>query len=221
MIEQIAAHVPESLHTVSGSVFYSGRAAFAEQADVYILGANPGGDPDTQSNETVQNHTDFVLRYAPDLWSAYCDESWAGKPLGQAPLQRRIQFMVSRLGLNPRLVPASNLVFSRSRRLQHIEGDYSQLADLCWPVHAAVLKLLNPRAIVCLGGDCADEVRRRTGARQQLGTFVELNNRRWQSTATLSPAGLIVFQLTHPSVADWTSHEADPSEMVRSVLGSC
>ena len=222
MILEIAALVPGSLRSISGSVFYSGRAAFTDRAQVYVLGANPGGDLATQRNETVQSHTDFVLKDTPDLWSAYCDESWAGKPLGQAPLQKRVHYMLSRLGLNPRQVPGSNVVFSRSRRLEHLDGDYGRLADLCWPVHAAVLNLLRPKAVICFGKDAADQVRRRVGANQRIATFTEsYDDRSWQSSAWCSATGLIIVQLTHPSVADWTSREADPTEMVRRVLSSC
>lgn len=45
MIERFAALIPDVLRKESGSVFYSGRAAFAGSPKVYVLGANPGGDP--------------------------------------------------------------------------------------------------------------------------------------------------------------------------------
>lgn len=61
MIDRFAVLVPDVLRNVSGSVFCSGRAAFSGSPQVYILGANPGGDPVRQGEETVQTHSDFVL----------------------------------------------------------------------------------------------------------------------------------------------------------------
>lgn len=219
MTDQLAALVPDVLRNVSGSVFYSGRAAFSGSPKIYVLGANPGGDPIRQRDKTVQTHSDFVLKAAPERWSAYCDESWTGRPIGQAPLQRRVQHLLSRLGLNPRLVPASNLVFSRSRRLEHLDGDYGQLADLCWPFHEAVIETLHPRGIICFGGDASTQVARRLGAVKCLDQFKETyNNRHWTSRVLQSPSGMLVFELTHPSSADWTNPHADPSPMVKAAL---
>ncbi len=180
MIERFAALVPDVLHNVSGSVFYSGRAAFSGTPLVYVLGANPGGDPIRQRDDTVQTHSDYVLTKAPEHWSAYCDKSWTGRPIGQAALQRRVQHLLSSLGLNPRTVPASNLVFSRSRRLEHLAGDYGQLADLCWPFHEAVIETLRPRGIICFGGDASTQVSRRLRAVKRIDQFQETYpNRIW------------------------------------------
>ena len=49
MIEKLAERIPPDLLGRSGSVFYSGRAAFSSQASLYILGLNPGGNPKEQS----------------------------------------------------------------------------------------------------------------------------------------------------------------------------
>jgi hypothetical protein len=221
VIDQFAALVPDVLRSLSGSVFYSGRAAFSGTPAVYILGANPGGDPARQFNETLQIHTEFVLKAAPELWSAYCDESWIGRPVGQAPLQRRIQHLLSCLGLNPRMVPASNLVFSRSRRLEHLVGDYDQLANLCWPFHEAIIHSLRPKGIICFGAVASKQVARRVGAKNCVDEFQETYGKRsWTSRVWQNPSGLLVFALTHPSSADWTSPSADPSRMVFAALGA-
>lgn len=113
MIQAIAARIDSKFRFVSGKVFYSGRAAYARSAEIYVLGFNPGGDPETYAAETVKSHTDFVLGHAPEDWSAYCDESWKDRLAGQAPLQRRLQHLLAKLGLNPRAVASSNLIFTR------------------------------------------------------------------------------------------------------------
>lgn len=220
MIDQCAGLVPDVLRNVSGSVFCSGRAAFSGTPLIYVLGANPGGDPTRQRNETVQAHSDFVLKAAPDLWSAYCDEAWTGRPAGQAPLQRRILYLFSRLGLNPRLVPASNLVFSRSRRLAHLDGKFRELTDICWPFHEAVIRSLRPAGIICFGVETGREVARRVGATTFIAKFQEQNQRRWRNLCWMSPFGQCIFGLTHPSIADWTHPNADPSPMVIAALGA-
>lgn len=218
MIEDIAAHIDPKLRPVSGKVFYSGRAAWRMIGGVYVLGFNPGGDPATNSAETVRTHTDYVLTQAPCQWSAYSDESWKGRAAGQAPLQRRLQHLLSALGFDPRKVPSSNLIFSRSRRSADLGMASETLVDLCWPVHQAVMFNLRPKAIICLGIDTGDRVRKRLGATQAIGAFREQNDRGWISFAWKSSAGLMVFSLTHPSIADWTTPQCDPSKMVKDLL---
>jgi hypothetical protein len=151
MIEDIAARINPELWRKSGKVFYSGRTAFsAAPASVYVLGDNPGGHPVALADETVECHTDFVLSDAPAEWSAYCDECWRGRPRGTRPLQRRVQHLLSRLDLDPRRVPASNLIFVRSRRRANLEA-VDALAAKCWRVHEAVLGMLRPQAVICFG----------------------------------------------------------------------
>jgi hypothetical protein len=218
MIDQIAKQIDPRLANTSGKVFYSGRAAFASPRCVYVVGINPGGDPEEQANETVGSHTRFVLSEAPEDWSAYVDEDWQGKAM---QYQRGMQHLFEVLSLNPHRVASSNLIFTRSRVSADLGLAERDLIETCWPVHAAVLDLLKPRAIICLGELPAKEFRRRIGGLQQVATFVERNNRRWPSTAWRSPAGGIFFQLTHPSRADWTNPDADPSNMVKSILAAC
>lgn len=44
-LETFARLVPAELWFRSGAVFYSGRAAFSRPSPIYLLGINPGGDP--------------------------------------------------------------------------------------------------------------------------------------------------------------------------------
>ena len=218
MIENIAAHIDPRLREISGKVFYSGRTAFSGAAPVYVLGGNPGGDPVVKAAATVGAHTDFVLSDTSAEWSAYCDESWHGRPVGDAQLQRRLRHLLSGLDLDPRHVPASNLVFTRSRRVADLGADTDALIEMCWPVHDAVLAMLRPRALICFGVDTGERVRKRLGASRHIGSFEERNARRWQSNAWTTPTGLIVFGLTHPSIADWTNPLTDPSPMVQAFV---
>lgn len=94
-------------------------------------------------------------------------------------MQPRILHMYRTLGLSPGAVPASNLVFVRSRREGDIAPDVKRLADLCWPFHRCVLETLQPRVVLCLGKTAGDYVRERVGAHELYATFVEENERRW------------------------------------------
>lgn len=218
MINQIASKIDERLLELNGKVFYSGRSAFENEGGIYVVGFNPGGDPATHKNETIGAHTKYVLTAAPAEWSAYRDETWQGNGPN---LQRRMMHLFAVLEIDPRRVASSNLIFIRSRRSGDLGLDRSGLIEMCWPVHAAVFQLLFPKAVVCLGTECAEVVRKRIGAHEQVGSFVEKNHRRWSSLAWRSPQGTIVVRLTHPSVADWTNADTDPSQMVKHVLQLC
>ena len=185
-----------------------------------MLGLNPGGDPVLQQRETVAWHTRKVLTEKPAIWSEYSDESWGGYRPGRRGMQPRVTHLLSRLGLEPGAVPASNVIFLRSRRERTVPGQVRQLAETCWPFHEAVIEHVGPRAILCFGKTAGEFVRQKTGALEQVDEFVERNGRRWKSQTFDNRNGLKVVVATHPSVADWTTTEADPSELVGRALRS-
>lgn len=88
MIEDIAKFIPQSLSTVSGSVFYSGRNAFKSTSALYVLGLNPGGFVQNEGIELSESYqidrkagavlfiksrigTATVLPGAPDIVGAF------------------------------------------------------------------------------------------------------------------------------------------------------
>lgn len=218
MIELLKRSIPQSLLRESGRVFYSGRTAFSRPRSLYVLGLNPGGDPILQSDETVEAHTRAVMdEYGAD-WSAYRDESWNGAIPGSYRMQPRVLHLLSRLGLNPGEVPSSNLIFIRTRRQVDLKGETRALADLCWPFHAEVLKLLTPHVVLCFGQTAGAFARERLGARAKRSEFLEKNQRRWRSTVWQGPAGIRVIEATHPSIADWTTPATDPTPLILEAL---
>jgi len=217
-IEQFAALIPPSLGQESGKVFYSGRAAFAKPADLYILGANPGGDPVNYPIETVGHHTRQVLEELPENWSAYRDEIWEGAPPGTWGMAPRVLHLFRQLGVQPDLVPASNLIFVRSRREEHIKQRQVMLAEMCWPFHARVIEVLRPKVVLCLGNTAGKYVCRRLGAKKLIDEFIEQNDRHWKNQTFASSSGAHVVVATHPSVADWSASATDPSALVRRAL---
>jgi uracil-DNA glycosylase len=135
-------------------------------------------------------------------------------------MQPRILHMVGRLELDPREVPASNVVFVRSRGEAGLRGEKTELLDACWPIHEAVIRALGVRAIVCFGGTAGRWVRERVGADQLFDRFVETNARGWTSEAHRSVEGRAVVTVTHPGRADWRNPVADPTALVRRAIAS-
>ena len=190
-----------------GRVFYSGRRAFEYPSDMYILGLNSSGNPD-QEDETVESHIERIVKRESGDWSRYCE--------GGKPFHCRVLHLFEILGRDVKQIPASNVVFLRSEREEKLgKGQIQQLAKLCWPFHQAVIENLKVRVVVCLGKTSEDVVRKQLNINAPpVDCFVEGNRRRWRSRTYRNSSGISVVQLTHPSVADWTAKETDPTGLV-------
>lgn len=130
-----------SLANTPGKVLYS-SAATLNPFPIYFLGTNPGG---ALSDTLVQSVDDIESGK-----NEYLDYSWEGRPPGQAKLQKQVTRFLSGLGFEPRDVPASNIVMSRSTGIathQDMDGD----ARRCWPLHEIILKSVQPSAILAFG----------------------------------------------------------------------
>jgi hypothetical protein len=184
-----------------------------------MLGLNPGGDPANKSAETIRWHTNKVLHEA-DNWSAYRDESWEGAEPGTCRMQPRILHILNALELDPGVVPASNIIFLRSRREDSLDGNLKELAEACWPFHNRVIKELNVKTVLCFGGTAGKWVRNHLNAHTIVDEFVEQNNRRWRSTYFCNNSGINVVVAAHPSIADWSCPATDPSNLVRQSMRS-
>lgn len=210
--------MPAELLQLSGGVFYSGRDAFTGSSPIYILGLNPGGDPAEPGAHTVEQHLRATATNPPNH-SSYRDESWNGRPKGTWSMQPRVLHLCARLGFDPGKVPASNLVFVRSSREATMQpGLMDRYADLCWPFHAAVIKTLGVRVVVCFGATAGAKVRSRLKANTEVGRFQETNNRGWTSYAHQAASGVRVVTVSHPSIADWTNPATDVSDLVSAAL---
>ena len=212
--------IPARLLSQSGKVFYSGRGAFSGPGDLYILGLNPGGDPDAQASETIG--ADLVrFREGPASWSEYADESWRGAPPGTWGMAPRILHMLASLDLDPRAVPASNVIFVRSSTEATLKKNKEVLIQMCWPIHRAVIEALGIRVVTCFGGTAGRWVRQRLGAEWQVDSFKEGNRRGWRSEAHATRDGRMVITLSHPGRANWCNPDADPTCLVRRALAKC
>ena len=218
MLDEFFARVPLSLHRRSGKVFYTGRFAFSRPSKLYVVGLNPGGDPETKGNETVAAHTKQVIQSLPEMWSAYRDESWEGAVPGTWQMQPRVLHMFRTLGLDPASVPCSNLVFARTKDEATLKAELPVLLPACWPFHRAVLEHHRPKVILCFGQTAGDLVRLQVNAQEQIGKFVENNSRRWKSSIYRAPGGMKVVVATHPSRVKWQEPATDPTSLVASAL---
>ena len=136
-----------------GKLLYSGPQTLRPGV-LYLLGYNPGGDPEAE-NASVRSQLD-AWGQRQGSWNEFLDECWRprGKlhPPGEAPLQRRVIFMLRGLGYDVRTVCAANLIFVRSVDAESLE-DGDELAEKCWRVHELILNVVRPSCIVAFGGE--------------------------------------------------------------------
>jgi hypothetical protein len=220
VITDLIPLIPHSVLDRSGAVFNTGRTGFSSPSPIYLLGVNPGGNPEEHRHETVASQTEQVLRHHPAEWSAFADASWRGRAPGTCGMQPRVLHLIAALGLDARRVPASNLVFARSAGEDSFEGNMVAMAHETWPFHQAVIKHLGVRVVVCFGQTAGNFVRGRLGAHQEVDTFIEDNRRGWRSTLHQQPGGIHVATLSHPSKAKWSVPQTDPSALVKRALAS-
>jgi hypothetical protein len=200
-----------SIASRSGRILYS-AAATLRPGPIYLLGLNPGGDPATHHDTVAQSLNELPSR----TFNAYIDESWAGQPLGCSRLQRRVRWLLERLGLNVREVCAANLIFVRSSN--STGSGYPTTAELCWPVHEHILRIVQPRAIVAFGNSGVSPFRflqAHYGA-QTLASFPS-GHGTWSCFGFTAPTGIKVVGLPHlsryainkhPEVVGWLQRYA-------------
>lgn len=205
--------LPAAILKRSGSIFYSGKEAFVGRKDLYILGLNPGGMPAEVPTATIADSIDEFKR-SEKPWSEYSDKSWEDADPGTWGLQPRILHMLGRLGLDPRAVPSSNVVFVQSRGEKELGLEKAELLKSCWPLHQAVIDNLNIRTTLCFGSTAGAWVRGQLGAHELIDRFTETNNRGWTSKVHRDEHGRQVVTVTHPSRVDWKNPDADPTPLV-------
>ena len=157
--ELLARLQATGLASLPGTLLYSGFST-VQPGPLYFLGYNPGGDAAVES-DTIASR----LQARGDETNEYLDTSWApggiARAAGQADLQRRACYFLKGLGLSPRSVCASNVVFARSTSLKTL-GQGHVLAANCWPIHLHLLSIVQPRLIFVMGKDAYQFVRSRS-----------------------------------------------------------
>jgi len=208
--------LPSAVLKRSGSIFYSGKEAFVGRKTLYVLGLNPGGTPAEVPTTTIADSIN-KFRRCDEPWSEYL-ESWEEADPGTWGLQPRILHMLHLLGLDPRAVPSSNVVFVQSRGEKELGLEKAELLEACWPLHQAVIDNLHIRTILCFGSTAGAWVRGRLGAHELIDRFTETNNRGWTSRTHRNEHGRQVVTVTHPSRVDWKNPAADPTPLVKRAI---
>jgi hypothetical protein len=152
-LQTLVNSAKQQLHSIlneSGTILYSSCATL-KRGKYYFLGLNPGG---VEANtKTIQDSLDSLGTLTRN---AYLDEEWGiasrSYKEGEHPLQQNYRFLFKellRIQEDPIEVCASNLIFSRS--ISEKDAGGRDKAELCWPVHEAILEIVRPTAIITFG----------------------------------------------------------------------
>ena len=132
MLTELTKLIPEALLHESAEAFYSGRRAFSELSDLYILGANPGAASTYAGRYRIQECSDIVqalVKYLKSGILIILDLDLGSCNLGSSlcysriRLRRHIRNQPSRSFLKlthriPRLLISGNPAERRARRAQ-------------------------------------------------------------------------------------------------------
>lgn len=137
----VAQNSLSELMSLRGGILYSSFNTL-KPGDVYFLGYNPGGE-DAEGSTLAESLEDLPSKTCND----YTDLEWT-TAAGQSTLQLRVRWLLEALGHTVGEVCSSNLIFVKSRDAKGVPERY---ADVCWPVHEAILALVKPKLILCCG----------------------------------------------------------------------
>ena len=210
MIEQFANFIPSELKDCSGAVFYSGRDAFSGIKDIYVLGLNPGGDPFERPDETIRRHTDGVLRRKPSRWSEYSCERWGDRERGQGSIQPSMIHLIKGLGYDPRDIPASNVLFTRTVSAEELKRDktkLNRLSNACWRFHREVISHIKPKLILCLGRDAQSILQKQTNASKKILSRKSHYGRDYLIEVFRNQRGCGLVSVRHPGHIKWMKKE--------------
>ena len=135
----------------SGTVLYSNYYTL-KPGKLYILGFNPGGEP---NSEILRDQTIDKDLESPEKWDRNYSEytqKWGNYEPGKDPLQRSIRFLVEdvfNLPINE--VCASNLIFTRSKNESEL-GNQKETAEKHWKIHQKIInEIVKPQIIIAFG----------------------------------------------------------------------
>lgn len=136
--------LPVEMRKASSRFLYSSGATLA-RGKYYLLGYNPGGDPDA-IEQPLHNEADA---WENNTTSAYLDEKWRkGEYEGQAPYQLNVQALCCAVGVDVRAVCASNWFFVRSLSAAQLTGC---TPEMFFPVHDAIMEIVQPEVVFAVG----------------------------------------------------------------------
>lgn len=136
--------LPVEMQKASSKFLYSSGATLAP-GKYYLLGYNPGGDPDF-IEQPFHNEIGF---WENNTTNAYLDEKWRkGESEGQAPYQLNVQALCRAIGVDVRDVCATNWFFVRSLSAAKLKGCSP---EMFFPVHDAIMEIVQPEVVFAVG----------------------------------------------------------------------
>lgn len=146
-----------------GAVLY-GPASTLVPGSAYIMGLNPGGDPERISSPIIDciSTPDGTSGYTHECWHSGCSEHCShigpdGRTIEAALVrhQRNVIALMSALGGSPTTIFSANAIFGRSTSLRMLKKETGHASnewwDACWPVHERFLNIIRPKVIITLG----------------------------------------------------------------------
>lgn len=136
----------------SGAVLYNGWNTLCSKNGLYIMGFNPGGDPNkitTSVTESLEELRDKYCSYWDECWRKSCPDDCI-KHRGESRHQERVRSLAEILGFDIRETVAVNAVFLRSKTQNDLNASWD-IFEKCWLVHEKVLSIVRPKIILCLG----------------------------------------------------------------------
>jgi len=134
---------------VPGRFLYSDISTL-RPGNFYLLGHNPDIDLNKNPKLNVE-----IQEWSTRCKNAFLDESWENQPDGKYTIQKRVQelckYAVDKdldLDTSTRQVCASNLFFGRSKSAATLA---EREPESFWPVHRAVLDIVQPVCILAIG----------------------------------------------------------------------
>jgi hypothetical protein len=157
--EHVRELLPVGYRKMNGAILYSASDTLLGGGKFYLMGTNPGGDPDAavQKENTIDAAIDAMMTQKAN---SYLDENWIDESSdkdkeGNALVQQRIQKLASEILYEDlRKICATNLLFGRSRRsnTDYLATDsFWTHVDLCWPVHLFFISLIDPKVLIVFG----------------------------------------------------------------------
>lgn len=139
-----------------GEIIYSSHETL-KKGDLYLLGLNPGeinfsSHVELNQKEGPRSIRAHLQQMLSKNHNSYTDEDWSSTyktyQIGEAPLQKRVKYLLKSLGHNTEDVCASNIIFVRSKDADSINFG---LAGYCWKFHERILEIIQPKLILCFG----------------------------------------------------------------------
>jgi len=149
--------LPKNVLGYPGRFMYNSISSLRKDK-FYLLGINPGGDPEKEN---------MPLRSEIREWFVWEKDASAFEQFGETPYKETLKALCFEIGKDLHDICASNLYFVRSTDQDSLmKGKKSTLYKLglstsgkeFWPVHEALIEIVEPKCIFVIGSVTFDNV---------------------------------------------------------------